>query len=99
MAGEEAHPGDAHPAHHAEELGEGGEARLVLAVGVDVLAEEGDLHHPRLLQELNLLKDEVGVAGDLGAAGGGDDAVGAVVVAPRMMVTWAESAPLGGGGM
>ena len=55
--------------------------RLVLAVGLDGLAEQGDLPDAALGVGFNLAGDLVDGSGALAAATEGDDAVGAELVA------------------
>src|SRR5262249_20409424 len=60
---------------------EGDGGAVLEAVVVDGLAQEGDLDDAGVGQALALVDDVVGGAVDLGAAGEGDDAVGAELVA------------------
>ena len=81
MGGEEAQPPQAgHTVHGGEQLGQPGTAAGV-AVGVDVLAEEGDLADATLHQAVDVLHDLPHRPADLPAADEGDDAVRAHLVA------------------
>lgn len=82
VGGKEANPAQAGDGGGAaEEFGEGGTAIAVFAVGIHVLAEEGDFDAAAGGEFGELEEDVMHGAADFGAAGVGDDAKGAEVAA------------------
>ena len=82
MAGHKPQPKIArHGVQTAQQIGKVNIQPQILAVGVDVLAKQGDLFVPRCDQLAQLLFDLLRAAAALAAAHIGDDTVGAEVVA------------------